>query len=300
MERVDSPAPAHLDDALELAEILRPAWPEMQDEVRRTAAFLNDGEEDAEAGEGQPSPEVEHSPEGEQAGSEDQEPSFLDGYDFGDLPEEARPVADAALRKLSAAYTRQRQQDTEVVRTAKEAQLIVDGLMDPQRAPSIAQALGLQLAQQAEEEVFDEYEDPNDRIDRLEAERAHEQQVSQATHRAQQENQHVTQQIESLEDGLNLDEIGMPFDDDELGLLYLYADEFRDAEGNPDVRSAHRVLDSIATSHFKRMAEIRRRAPRVPGKGSAADREVDLSTEEARVDAGVRAAQQLLASRSST
>jgi hypothetical protein len=299
MKRVDSPAPDHLDDALELAEILRPAWPEMQSGLRESGVPLNDGEEEAEAEPGSAEPGAE-APEEDQPAAEEEE-SFTDSYNPDELSDEARPVYEAAYKKLHADYTKKRMSDAEAVRNAKEAQLIVEGLLDPNRRGSIAEALGLQLAQEeAEEQLLDEFDDPNERIDALQSELARRDELAQATQRMQEENAHVTQQIERLEDDLNLDEIGLPFTDDELGMLYLYAEEFRDAEGNPDVRAAHKVLDSLAANHVRRAAEIRKRAPRRMGNGSAAQRQVDLSTEEARVDAGVRAAQQLLAERSST
>lgn len=274
----DSPAPAHISDALELAELLRPSWPALREEVHKTAAFLNEGEEEEEQpGGDQPSPDDEHSQTGNQPGGEEEEvPDFLSTYDLGDVPEEARPVAEAAVKRLQAAYTKQRQEDTQAVREAQQAQLIVDGLADPQRAPAILDALG--IAPGAEEEEEDDlFADPNDRIDALEAELAQRDELVQAESRVRAENAHVTQQIESLED-----ELGAEFTDEEIGLLYMLADENRDAQGNPDVKAAHTVLDAVASTAQQRLIASKKRAPRRMGRGAAADRQVDLTNPEKR------------------
>lgn len=282
----DVPAPARLDDALELAEILRSTWPEMQAEVRRTAAFLNDGEEPEAGAEEQPSSGDEHSPNEENQPTDgDEESSFLDDYDLGDVPEEARPVAEAAVKRLQSAYTKQRQQDTQAVREASEAQSVVEALTDPQRAPAVLQALYPDQARAildafgpeagAEEEFA--FDDPNDRIDALEAQLRQRDEVAQAEDRVRAENAFVTEQINALED-----ELGTEFTEDEIGLLYMYADEYRDARNRPDVKAAHKVLDGIVATAQQRLIKSKGRAPRRMVKGAAADRQVDLSNPEQR------------------
>lgn len=288
-----SPAPVHIGDALKLADLLRPSWPVMQRELRESGVPLNDGEEDEED-EVQPSPDDEHSPDGNQPGGEEEEVSadFLDTYDLGDVPEEARPVAEAAVKRLQSAYTKQRQQDTQAVREAQQAQLIVDGLADPLRAPAILQALGVNPTGEFDEEEDDEFfADPNDRVDALEAQLAQRDQIAQAEERARAENTQVTQQIEKLEDDLQTE-----FTDDEIGLLYMYADEYRDAGGNPDVAAAHKVLDAIASTAQQRLIKAKGRAPRRMGKGAVADRQVDLNNPEKRRAAMERAAESARAS----
>jgi hypothetical protein len=274
-----SPAPAHIGDALELADLLRPSWPALRDEVHRTAAFTNEGEEEVEEpGENQPSPDDEHSPDGNQQVDEgDEVPDFLGTYDLGDVPEEAKPVAEAAVKRLTAAYTKQRQEDTQAVREAQDAQRIVDALADPQRAPAILQALGVSTGFEEEEDDEFAFEDPNDRIDALHAEIRQRDEIAQAESRVREENAYVTQQIESLEDKLQTE-----FTEEEISLLYMLADENRDAQGNPDVKAAHTMLDALAATANQRLIKAKSRAPRAMGKGTVGDRQVDLNDPKAR------------------
>lgn len=279
------PAPAHIGDALELAGLLRRSWPAMQHELRESGVPLNDELEDEEEGEDQSSLDDEHPQDGDQPDDEDAEASFLDAYDLGEVPEEARPVAEAAVKRLQAAYTKQRQSDTEAVREAQQAQLIVDGLADPQRAPAILQALGVSTEIGEEEDDEFAFADPNDRIDALEAELRQRDQLAEAEGRVQAENALVTEQIEALEDELQAE-----FTDEEVGLLYMYASEYRDAQGNPDVKAAHKVLDAIAATAQQRLIKSKGRAPRRMGKGAVADRQVDRDNPQERRAAMERAA----------
>lgn len=289
----DSPAPAHLDDALELAEIFCPTWSAISEDNRRTAAFLNEGEEETDTGKGQPSPDDATPEDGNQAADEGSESSFLDDYDLGEVPEEAKPVAEAAIKRLNAAYTRKTQADAQVLRDAEQAQMIVDGLMDPDRAPAIAQALGIQIPApggKVEPDEF-EFEDPIERIEALEQKLDQQSQVSAAEKRVQAENAYVTEQVESLETKL-----GVEFVDEEVELLYLLADENRDQNGAPDIEAANRLFDAAVAARHARASKPRPRAPRRPGQGSAAERKVDLDDPEKRLEAGIAAAQATLAS----
>jgi hypothetical protein len=290
----DSPAPAHLDDALELAEILRPTWSAISEENRKTARFLNEGEEGAKTDGDQPSPDdadsqVENN--GDDAGDE---ASFLDAYDLGEVTDpQARATAEAYIKRVGAGYTRQRQQDTQAVRKAKEAEAILDGLLDPERQTGVAQALGLTLAQAEAltDDFADEFVDPNDRIDALEQQLSQQQEVTAAERRAQAENAYVTEQVQTLESKL-----GAEFVDEEVEALYLFADENRDEKGAPDVEAANRLLDAVVAARMARASKPRPRAPRRPGQGSAGERQVDLDDPEKRLEAGLAAARSVLAS----
>jgi hypothetical protein len=226
--------------------------------------------------EDQPSSEDPTLDDENQGDDEGTESSFLDDYDLGDVPEEARPVAEAAIKRLNAAYTRQRQQDAQVVRDAQQSQQIVDGLLDPQTRTGVAEALGLELTQEEEAELDDEFGvDPNERIDALEQRLAQKEQLSAAEARTQAENGYVTEQIAGLEQKL-----GSEFSDEEIELLYLLADEHRDQKGAPDVESAYRILDAVGAG--KRAKPKPKPKVRRMGGGSAGERQADLSDEEER------------------
>lgn len=289
MVRSDAPAPAHLDDALELAEILRPTWSAISEENRKTARFLNEGEDKGGEDDIEPSPDGGHSPDGNQAGGEEPESSFLDDYDLGDVPAEARPTAEAAVKRLNAAYTKRRQQDAQVVREAEQSQLIVNGLLNPETQAAVAEKLGLQLAQEeAEAELEDDEFDFRDpRVDGLLAQQEQDRQVTAAVERERAENTYVTEQISKIETRLQKEysNPNIEFSDEEIELLYLLADEHRDQNNVPDVESAYRILDSAGASIGARGPKPRRQAPRRVGGGKAGEQTVDLSDEEARQEA---------------
>lgn len=241
--------------------------------------------------EDQSSPEDATPDDGNQAAAEG-ESSFLDDYDLGEVPDDVRPVAEATIKRLNAAYTRKRQEDAQAVRDTQQAQTIVDGLLDPDRAPAILQALGLQVpAPDQGDDLGPEFDDPIERIEGLEAKLAERDEVSAAERRIQAENAYVTEQITTLESKL-----GVEFDDEEVALLYLLADENRDQQGAPDVEAANRLLDAAVAARTTRAAKPRPRVPRRPGQGRAGERQVDLDDPEKRLEAGIAAAMAVRAS----
>lgn len=287
-----APAAAHLDDALELAEILRPTWPAISEENRKTARLLNEGEEPGGEGGDQPSPEAIDSPENNGGGEgSQQESSFLDDYDLGEVSDEARPAVEAYVKRLSAGYTRQRQQDAQVVRSAQDAQLIVDALMDPERRGPVAEMLGLDLSPQEEEDLEEEFDFRDPRVDALLAQQQQDREVSAAEERVKAENAYVTEQIEGLEGRLQRDlaDPKFEFSDEELEALYLFADEHRNEQGAPDVEAAFRLLEALGGSYHQRASKPRPRPPRRVGGGGAGEQTVDLSDEEKRQEVMARA-----------
>jgi hypothetical protein len=216
-----------------------------------------------------------------QGDDEGETASFLDAYDLGDVPEEARPVAEATIKRLNAAYTRQRQEDTQVVREAQQAEQILDGLLDPQRRDGVAKALGLELTQREEEELDDEFELRDPRVDQLKAEWDQERQVTAAEKRVAAENAFVTEEVEKLQGKLDRE-----FSDEELDVLLAlsFSDQYRDERGVPSVESAFRVLDAAIAGGKaapKPKPKPKPKARRMGG-GSAGERTVDLSDPEAR------------------
>lgn len=293
--RQDQPeALAHLDDVLELARIEEPAWSEGIAKLRRSGALLNaDGDEGDAGNEGEPNPDDDHSgdnPNPDDAGAEE---SFTD-FDLDSLPVEARGAAESAMKRMQADYTRKTQTASEKAREAQQYQAIVEGLEDPQRAPEILRVLGWDLDDDegfAEGEEFLE-PDPNERVDQLEqrlAEREHLDQI-----RAQEETEDATiaEQIESAEG-----EMEHKFSEEEIGFIYLYADEYRDEQGQPNAKAAIDLLEGIVSSRQQQWIETKK-APRRLRGGKPASRQVDLST-ESREDRVKRMAEAAEAARGS-
>lgn len=276
--RQDQPeALAHLDDVLELARREEPAWPRQHAELLASGAFLNDGTEAGKEEEPEPTPADDHSGDESEPGAEEEE-SFTD-FDLDSLPTEARGAAEAAMKRMQADYTRKTQTAAEQAREAEQYQAIVEGLEDPQRAPEILRILGWETE---DEEFYDEFydePDPNERVDRLEQQLAERDHVDQIRAAEEGEDQAIAEQIESLEN-----EMEHKFSEEEIGFLYLYADEYRDVQGNPDVKAAIDLLEGIVSSRQQQWIETKK-APRRLRQGKPASREVDLSNEdrEARI-----------------
>jgi len=223
------------------------------------------------------------------------EESFTDSYDPESVPEELRPQLELAYKQLQGDYTKKRQSDSATVKEAEQARQIVQGLQDPERAPEILRILGWDLDE--EDEDTNDYEqdgplDPNDRIDALEAQLTEreqlaqqQQQLAEAQQAEEAEDLYVAEQIDSLESSLKRE-----FSQDEVNLLYLYADEYRDETGRPNVNAAHTVLDGIIASRQKEMLTPKASAPRQLSQGQPAARQLDHSTEEGRMKAMEQAA----------
>jgi hypothetical protein len=273
VSRQDQPtALAHLDDVLELARLNEPLWPEMREEARRSG-LVNEapepggGEEGEEAepgggGEGEPEP-----------GAEGEE-SFTD-FDLDTLTPEARGAAEAAMKRMQADYTRKTQTAAQRVTEAEQYQAIVEGLEDPARAPEILRILGWDLDDEPQEEfpLEEEFAPRDPRVDQLEQRLAERERTDEIRQAEQAEDQSIAEQIESAEN-----EMEHTFSEEEIGFLYLYADEYRDEQGNPNVKAAIDLLEGIVSSRQQDWIETKK-APRRLRQGKPAVREVDLQNE---------------------
>lgn len=298
--RQDQPADSPLGDVLSLARAEEQLWPELAAQARSQGLVCMAEEEEPEPGEEEsPTPDAENPDDPDNQGEE--EPSFLDDYDLGEVPPEARSTVEAYVKRLSGAYTKQRQQDTQAVREAENAKTIVEALHDPELAPIVLQRLGIQAAAAAEDDEELEWEegdgpDPNQRIDELRAELAERDQLAQQEQLVKAENAYVTEQIEHLEEELKAE-----FSDEELEVLYVLAEENRDGNGAPDVKAAHRIMEGLGASVQRRVAKQKLGAPRGVGRGKAGTRQVDLTKEtpEERRQRMAEAAEAVVASRES-
>lgn len=216
-------------------------------------------------------PETDQPTEGEE--------SFTDSYNPSEVREELRPQLEAAYKSMQADYTKGKQSLAEERREAEQANAIIEGLQNPELAPlylkqlgydpNDPQFLGMLGYELAEEEIEDEYVDPEDRINRLES------------FLAEQENQRFQeQQMVAVEDmiaeGIEKHEGDDPFDADEIAIIRNYAETHGDVRGNPDVKGGVDLLRGIVSK--KQQAWIdSKKSPRAPGSGSDAKRQVDLS-----------------------
>jgi len=275
----DQPQDSTLNDILSLARAEESLWPELEAQARSQGliCMAEDDEEPVTGEVENPTPDDEHPQNGDQPGAEEEEvPDFLGAYDLGDVPPEARPVAEATVKRLTAAYTKQRQEDTQAVRNAQAWQEVVEGLQDPELAPGIAQRLGLQLGDVEDDEIdlgFEDH-DPHERIDLLEGQLAERDQLDQARQLVAQENNSVADQLEELEKTLDMD-----FSEEEVANLYMLADEHRNAQGEPDLKAALKVHEGTVAAAQQRIAKAKLKAPLRMARGRAGTRQVDLKKE---------------------
>lgn len=259
---------------------------------------FGDGEAPVDVQDKPDNPDVSvEAPESPDKQTETPEDSFTESYDPASVPAEVRPQLEAAYNLMRADYTRKRQADAESVREAQQAMTILEGLQDPERAPEILRILGIDVNPQGpQQDPFEDsydYVDPNERIDQLQAQLAQRDEYAQMQAAEEAEDAYVAEQIESLEGQLN-----RQFSDEEIGLLYLYADQNRDVNGIPDVQAASALLDGVFATRQKEMLSPKANAPRTPGQGRAASRNIDTSTEEGMLKLAEQVAEEAMASSS--
>lgn len=282
--RQDQPgALAHLDDVFELARLEEPAWPAMHEKLMASGALLNDGTEAGDAGEGkEPTPGGEHS---EEAGNGDdpnqpggEEESFTD-FDLDSLEGDARQAAEAAQRRMQADYTRKTQELSQRGQEAAQYQAIVDGLFDPERAPEILRILGIEAGSGSEEDDLLTEDDlygsdkTQQQLDEMREQIQARDAALEEREITDQEDQQIAEQIESWES--SQDE---QLSKDEIAFVYLYADELRDEQGQPNVKAAIDLLEGIVANRQQQWIASKK-APRRVAPGKSASRQVDLPNE---------------------
>lgn len=154
-------------------------------------------------------------------------------------------------------------------------------LSNPETQAEALAALGLEL--QEAEELEPEYEDPDDRISRLE-QSVQEQRLGQIQAAQEEaEFEHVAAEIRAIQDSENL-----AFDEKELGLLYSYADSNRGSDGMPDIQGAYEVLSGV--NEAARDRYLKTKKSESPTKGMAGVEKYDLSDPDQRHQALAQAA----------
>lgn len=275
--RQDQPgALAHLDDVFELARLEEPAWPSMQRELLASGALLNDEIEDEGEGNGnEPNPEGDHSGDKPNPDVEGAEESFTD-FDLDSLEGDARKAAEAAQRRMQADYTRKTQELSQRSQEAGQYEAIVQGLLDPERAPEILRILNIDVAGN-EDDLLNEDDlygpDPNERLDEMQRQIEERDRALEEREISDQEDGQIAEQIESWENDQD-----HQLSKDEIAFVYLYADELRDEQGQPNVKAAIDLLEGIVATRQQQWIESKK-APRRARPGKAASRQVDLPNE---------------------
>lgn len=274
--RQDQPgALAHLDDVFELARLEEPAWPSMQRELLASGALLNDEVEDEGQEPGnEPNPGDDHSGDKPNQDDEGAEESFTD-FDLDSLDGEARKAAEAAQRRMQADYTRKTQELSQRGQEAAQYEAIVQGLLDPERAPEILRILGVDAGNEddllGEDDLYGP--DPNERLDEMQRQLEERDRALEEREITDQEDGQIAEQIEAWENSQD-----QQLSKDEIAFVYLYADELRDEQGQPNVKAAIDLLEGIVATRQQQWIESKK-APRRARQGKAASRQVDLPNE---------------------
>lgn len=203
--------------------------------------------------------------------------------DISSIPEDAdREWLSQRYADMQADYTRKTQEIAETRREAEAMAEIIEAASDPGHPDhqSALDVLGLEV-DQAELEEEDSYFSADDelrtKVERLEAERAMEQQAAEQAAIEEFEDDLIAEQISNLQQ-----QEGREFDDAELRILYNEALSNPDDRGLPNVGYAYELLKDAYTNRQKDWVSSKRTARR-PGSGSAADRKFDPTNDEDRV-----------------
>lgn len=203
-----------------------------------------------------------------------QDSSFTESYNPDELPEEARAAYESAYKRLQADYTRKTQEASQQRREAEQAMQFVSALRNPTTQAQALEALGLEL--DGGEDDDDLYDDPDERLDRLE------QAIAQRDEQAQQQAT-MEQEAGFIDDELQrlAGSEGRDLDDREVEVIVSYALSNRLDDGTPNVEAGFRALSALYADSQKRYLESKKNAP-VPGLGTAADKRHDLNSEAGR------------------
>lgn len=258
----------------------------------------------------QDKPIPEEAPETGQADT-DAEESFIDSFDLDSVPPEARPHVEALQREWQGNYTQRRQADRQEVdearREAEESQALIEGLRDPETMPHYLRLMDIDLSDpqtlellgvpgvgRADDELrglLDEEPDVEDRVERLEQERAEERQVAESQAMEQALDDLADQELERIEAAW-----GRKLDEDEDAFIRHSAEAAPGPDGLPDYESASKAYKGFLNSRVQE--ELKRRSE--PGRGQPGGRPggkaLDPSKEEDRLQLGAAAAERAMAS----
>lgn len=160
--------------------------------------------------------------------------------------------------------------------TLSQYEEFFQALSDPETQAEALQAIGLELEgdEESDEEGFDYDDDPDERIEQIEAYLAEQEEAAQEEAVLDEAEEHVAETLSELDPDDS-------FSDDYVDLLISAAPE--DDDGFPDVKAAHEQFQREFETQREKWVESKRRAPQV-GSGSSPSHQPDLDNAEQRRD----------------
>jgi hypothetical protein len=159
----------------------------------------------------------------------------------------------------------------------EQFQQAVSGQLGPEAQAEALKAYGVELEDDEAGDDFEYDDDPDSRLERIEAAMEEQQEQAYAAQAAEAEAEFLSEGIEALETNE-----GREFSEQEIAVLASVARANPTSEGLPDLVLAHQHLTELQKSSQARWIESKK-STRRPGSGIAADRAVDLDNDEDRV-----------------
>lgn len=229
-------------------------------------------------------------PEVQPASENSENESSFDEFDLSSVPEDAdREWFGKRVDAFQKDYTRKTQKLAE---ERTQASALVEAIRDPDHPAheQVMSELGYQPTRASEYED-DDYlqDDPDEKISALEQRLAAQEQQQQMARAQEAQVDYLAEEIESIQEREDVE-----FSEEEVDWIATYASVNPNPQGQPDVAKAHRALKGLYDQQQKRYLESKK-APRLPGNGVPAMRDVDLSNREARIEYAEQVAEAALA-----
>lgn len=217
---------------------------------------------------------TDQAPEDEGTPPEDQFPDDLDLSAVPEDTEEARKWIAQRHKQMQGAMTRATQSAAEIRREAEQFQ---SSLKDPESFAQVARELGYDFAE-AEPGAEQEYQEPEEalraELEEVKAYLAQRGEAEEYDAYVEADRQYADQRLAEIEA-----HEGNEFNDQEKNLILSYARANRKPDGEPDVAAGRALLAEYQETDRKAYLESKR-APRAPGGGKPASRQVDPENEE--------------------
>lgn len=230
-----------------------------------------------------PTPTEDAPDTGQAPEAEETEAVDLDNFDLAQIPEDAdRQWFEEKYNALRSDYSRKTQRIAETRKQAEQKQAQADAIFEAVRNPNhpdhsrIMEELGLE---EVSDEPDDDFEDdPHDRrLSALEQRLEAEAQAKAEQARAAQLEDILTDRIDTVQN-----REGIEFTPEELKFLVNAAAASPDDQGMPDIDAAYRDLKKVLATRQKSWLESKK-APRSPGRGLPASRELDITNRDERL-----------------
>lgn len=210
---------------------------------------------------------AEDEPEADESDTPDApEPETEDGTrdepDAPDTPDESQVDYEQRYNDLRPEYDR-----------SQQVLAALQGRHGPDAQAEVAEALGLQQGEETEPD--DEYDDPEERIERLESYLAEQEQYAERDALQQAEAHWLTDNLSQLEK-----KEGVELSDDERDIIKAVATANRFEDDQPDIEGAYKRHVAAAEAQHKRYLASKQ-APKV-GVGTAGQKKIDLSDPDIR------------------